>query len=348
MPFLPFVLLLAWQALSKSASFALGWATALFFGQIPGNKGRLFSIMALISAAWVIVLIGALIPLAAGIVAQEAEIIGPAVEIELWQLVLLAIALVVAPPAMVAVAEMGGFNDDGWSWSRWLGRVPISYPISASLGVSVLLMVAITPFVTLQRMRRRHTILHVPLVVRDGRHEELVADVERVLERLGRDPTRSELKGPVSWPLRTITFAARHLLGSVVRGDPVRLRDRDVELAMHATNVSIAGPGKAAYPLRAAIMKELAFSPAFLTWSEESQTLEAKLKELHDDWAGDLDALIDRLDRVQEEIDATELRSDEWSVLYRLRLQLERDVRKRTESEPLPHRRASARTAVDG
>ena len=31
MPFLPFVLLLAWQAISKSASFALGWATAIYF-----------------------------------------------------------------------------------------------------------------------------------------------------------------------------------------------------------------------------------------------------------------------------------------------------------------------------
>ena len=40
MPFLPVVLVLAWQALSKSASFALGWATAIYFGQVPGRQGR--------------------------------------------------------------------------------------------------------------------------------------------------------------------------------------------------------------------------------------------------------------------------------------------------------------------
>ena len=58
MPFLPFVLLIAWQALSRSASFALGWATTLFFGHVPGSRGRVLSIMGLLAAAWVALLIG--------------------------------------------------------------------------------------------------------------------------------------------------------------------------------------------------------------------------------------------------------------------------------------------------
>ena len=51
MPFLPFVLLLAWQAISKSASFALGWATAIYFGQVPGKQGRILAVISLASAA---------------------------------------------------------------------------------------------------------------------------------------------------------------------------------------------------------------------------------------------------------------------------------------------------------
>lgn len=344
MPFIPFVLLLAWQAISKSASFALGWATALF-GQIPGNKGRIFSIMSLISVAWLIIGIGAFVPLAVGIVAQEAGIIGPAVEIELWQLAVIGAGLVLAPPVVVLLAETGGFDDEG-SWGRWLRRIPLSYPIAASLGVSVLQMVVITPIITVRRMRRRHTILHIPLVVRDERFDELTADIRRVVSKFSHDAARDELTGPLSWPLRTMGFAARHLLGSVVRSDPVRIRAGELELAMHATTVSIAGPKQEAYRVRAAIEKELAFSPAFLTWSEEPQALEARLKELHDDWDGSLDGLIAELEELQEEIDAAELRSDEWNVLYRLRLQTERDARKGSERARADDGRRHERVAV--
>ena len=49
MPFLPFVLLLAWQAVSRSASFALGWATALYFGQVPGRQGRILAVISLLA-----------------------------------------------------------------------------------------------------------------------------------------------------------------------------------------------------------------------------------------------------------------------------------------------------------
>ena len=64
MPFLPFVLLVAWQAVSRSASFALGWATALYFGQVPGRQGRILAVVSLLSLAWLIVLVGFGVPMA--------------------------------------------------------------------------------------------------------------------------------------------------------------------------------------------------------------------------------------------------------------------------------------------
>ena len=76
MPFLPFVLILAWQALSKSASFALGWATAIYFGQVPGRQGRILSVISLLAAGWVILATGFAIPIFAGAGLETAGIIG--------------------------------------------------------------------------------------------------------------------------------------------------------------------------------------------------------------------------------------------------------------------------------
>jgi hypothetical protein len=74
-PFLPFVVLLAWQAVSRSASFALGWATSLYFGQVPGRQGRMLSVVSLVSAGWVILVIGFAIPIFGGAALEAAEII---------------------------------------------------------------------------------------------------------------------------------------------------------------------------------------------------------------------------------------------------------------------------------
>ena len=55
------------------------------------------------------------------------------------------------------------------------------------------------------------------------------------------------------------------------------------------------------------------------------QRFEAKLMELHVAKLP-LEERIVALERLQEEIDAARLKSDEWDVLYRLRLQVERDA----------------------
>ena len=66
MPFLPVVLLVAFQAVSKAATFVLGWATALYFGQVPGRQGRILSVISLLAAAWIVVLVGFAVPLLVG------------------------------------------------------------------------------------------------------------------------------------------------------------------------------------------------------------------------------------------------------------------------------------------
>ena len=45
-----------------------------------------------------------------------------------------------------------------------------------------------------------------------------------------------------AWPMRTVGFAARHLLGSVVRGEPMEFSAGALQVYAYATNVSILGP----------------------------------------------------------------------------------------------------------
>ncbi|MGQ0608475.1 MAG: hypothetical protein ACT4OQ_08445 [Chloroflexota bacterium] len=334
MPFLPFVLLLAWQALSKSASFALGWATAIYFGQVPGKQGRILSVVSLLAAGWVIVIVGFAVPILGGAALEATGVISENFDVEAIHYLGLVAAIVLTPPFIAATTVWAEFHEER-SIKAWLRMIPVSYPATAMLGASVLQMVAFTPILLFQRWRNKRKLVQVPLVMREGTDDDdLLNAVRGALTAIGIDDVSvAEATGPRSWPLRTVGFASRHLLGAVVRGEPMRLRADGVDILAYATNVSIQGPKEDAYRIRAAMERELAFRNTYLTWNEESQGFEDELQRLHESANGDVETLRAKLDDVQERIDVASLNTEEWNVLYRLRLQLEHDVVRRNSEK---------------
>ena len=97
-------------------------------------------------------------------------------------------------------------------------------------------------------------------------------------------------------------------------------------MIVYATNVAILGGEVEAYRARAAVERELAFGQAFLTWSPDSQALEEQLRRWYRAHRRDGAGRDGELDQLQGRIDAAPVASDEWNLLYRLRLQLEREA----------------------
>jgi hypothetical protein len=323
-PFLPFVLLLAWQAVSRSASFALGWATSLYFGQVPGRQGRMLSVVSLVAAGWVILVIGFAIPIFGGAALEAAGVIEDNFDVAWFHYLGLVAAIVAVPPIVAAITVWGQFHDDR-SVKTWLGLVPMSYPSTAMLGASVLQMVAFTPYLLFQRWRHKRKFVQVSLVMREGTDDDdLVEALRDALGSIGIDDVRtSEATGVKVWPMRTVGFAAEHLLGAVVRGEPMKLAADDLEIYAYATNISIQGPKEETYRVRAAVERKLGFHEAYLTWNDNAQEIERALLEAHQEADGDVERLRERLDEIQAVMDTESLNSEEWNVLYRRRLQIE-------------------------
>ncbi|HEX7224866.1 MAG TPA: hypothetical protein VF367_04745 [Candidatus Limnocylindria bacterium] len=324
MPFLPFVFLLAWQALSRSASFALGWATAIYFGHVPGREGRMLSVISLISAGWVILVLGFALPIFTGAALEAAGVIDENFDVEFIHYAGLVAGLVLVPPVIAAITVWAGFRDER-SIGEWARLVPVSYPATAMLGASVLQMVVVTPVLLIQRWREKKKYVQVPFVLRERSDDDAVVDIlKRALATIGiEDVTAAEASGPKTWPLRTLGFAVKHLLDAVVRGEPIRIAADGVEIFAYATNISIQGPKETAYRVRAAVERELGFDDAYLTWNEEAQGFEDELLAAHQGADGDVEALRARLDEIQERMDVASLNSEEWNVLFRRRLQVE-------------------------
>jgi hypothetical protein len=333
-PFLPFVLLLAWQAVSRSASFALGWATSLYFGQVPGRQGRMLSVVSLVAAGWVIVIVGFAIPILFGAALEATGVVGENFDVEAVHYAGLVAAIVGIPPLVAAITVWGEFHDDR-SVATWLRLVPMSYPSTAMLGASVLQMVAVTPVLLVQRWRKKRKYVQVSLIMREGSDDDALVDaLTDALSSIGIEDVRvTEASGPKVWPMRTVGFAAEHLLGAVVRGEPMRLAAGEIEIYAYATNVSIQGPKEDTYRVRAAIQRRLGFGEAYLTWNDDAQDIEDALIAAHGDARGDVPRLRARLDEIQERMDTASLNSEEWNVLYRRRLQVELTARVRDDEK---------------
>jgi hypothetical protein len=323
MPFLPFVLLLAWQAISRSASFALGWATALYFGQVPGKQGRVLAVVSLLAAAWVILLAGFAVPLVVGALLDAAGVVGRNFAVTPLVVFAIAAGLLLTPPVIAALTVWVEFSEER-SVAQWVRLLPSSVPATASLGVAVLQMVVLTPYVLVERILRKRTLLQVPLSMKPGTDDHALTEaVAGALRTIGIKRVHArQARGLERWPMRTVGFAVQHLLGAVVRGEPMYLAADRLHIYAYATNVAILGPMRTVHMARAALEREAPFLGAHLTWSEDSQRLEDAILEAGEHGGGSV-ALRRRLDDIQARIDGASLNVDEWNVLSRLRLQVE-------------------------
>jgi hypothetical protein len=313
---------------SRSASFALGWATALYFGQVPGRQGRMLAVISLVAAGWVILVVGFAIPIVVGAMLEAAGVVEENFDVEFLHYLGLTAGVVFVPPALAGLAVWGEFHEDR-SVRTWLRLVPASYPSAAMLGASVLQMVALTPILLFQRWRQQRKYIQISLVMREGTDDDdLVEAVRQALGSIGiEDVEIAEASGPKVWPLRTVGFAVKHLLGAVVRGEPMRLATDELEILAYATNISVQGPKELTYRVRAAIERRLGFHEAYLTWNDEAQQIEDLLIELHRGATGSITTFVKRLDHIQDRMDSASIDSEEWNVLYRRRLQVELAVR---------------------
>jgi hypothetical protein len=311
------------RALGRATTFSLGWATSLFFGQIPGGKERVVSMLSAIALAWLLItyvgggFAAALLLLrAAGRVAVDDQTIAGG------QMQAITLGIVFLPPLLTFIAEKSDLNEK-FSLLRWLKRVHTSYPVALSLGGGVAAMLVVGPIVLLRRRRAGLRTHHIPVLVAEGRFAELVDDIaDEIGSVTGRRPIIGALGGLWAFPMHLMRYAGERLFNSVVRDHPVLVTAGTVEVACHATDVNVTAPAKDAYWLRAALYKRFGLSRMYLTWTADTQAFERRLWKLHLDADSSKAERRKKLDRLEHDIDHAAIGSDEWNVLYRVVLQL--------------------------
>ena len=322
------------RQVGRIVQMAFGWATILLFGRVPQRKQLLLAGVALGSILWVVTLVGVLVPDVGAFLI--AFVPAPDFISEDWIRLAMLILAVLLPPG---VGAGGLLLMDPADRPKGIGgkviQVLRGYPYVAVLSLVILFLLVVAPIFKLRTIIKRWEDAHIPIAIKPDGYEQVAGELEAAVDGAGLELTRARAPRVLEAPSRLLAMVGGESVRRLVPDRLVMLRAPALEVTVHPSDVSIAGSKDAVARARAAVADRLTRTEAYLTASEEAQQIEDALRDLHDpaDPTGRREAL-DTLATIDDRLKKLTVPYEEWDVLYRQRLQVERDLLRAGTIEP--------------
>jgi hypothetical protein len=316
------------RQLGRLVQLVFGWATLLLFGRVPQSKQLLLAGVSAGAVVWVIALIGVAVPDFGAWLIAFVPI--PGFIDEGWvRIAFLAVA--VALPLLVGLGGLMLMDraDRPSGVGGKLVQVLRGYPYAAVLAVVILFLLVVAPSYKVRSIVKRWEDAHIPIIVKPGGYDEVAAELEAAIDSAGLDLERVRAPRVLEAPSRLLALVGGESVRRLVPDEVVMLKASSLEVTIHPSDVAMAGSKESVARARAAIADRLTKTEAYLTAAEEAQKIEDALRGLRAVDATDPDgraAAIDRLKELDRSLAGLVVPYEEWEVLYRQRLQVERDL----------------------
>ncbi|HET6746419.1 MAG TPA: hypothetical protein VFH90_11315 [Candidatus Limnocylindria bacterium] len=338
MPLIAAIFTLLGRFVGKLLTMAFGWASVMLFGRVPQSKQLLLAAVALGAVAWAVAVVGSLVP-------PAGDLLIDALPVPDWvDRGSLRVGMVGAALLLPLLVGIGGFLlSDAGDRPASPGAVALQvlrgYPYAAVLALTLAVLIVVAPVRKVRSILKRWEDAHVPMIVQPGGYDRVADDLEAALDASGLRVERAGAPWIVETPSKLLALVGGSAVRSLVPDRLLVLRGPDVDVSIYPNDVAITGKQKEVARARAAIASRMPFTAAYLTASKEGQRLEDRLMALA---SGPTDEAPRALEEVDRRLASLVVPEDEWEVLYRERLQIERDLlrdgHERQEDEP---RRAS-------
>lgn len=316
----------------KILTTALGWASTLLFGRVPADRQILVLGITFGSVIWMVLLAGVVFP-AIGtfllVLVPQQDVIPE------WiiRLAMLIGALVV--PAVVGGLTLLLAGPAQRTVRGVAGAVARGYPLTALLAVLLVFLAGLSIWRKANSLRRGWVDAHVPIVVNAGAYEQVADDLDRAVTAAGLDVTPITASAVMSKPARWLAAVAGPGSKSLVPERLIQLDGQDLDILIYPMDLLMSGKPELVNRARAAMASRLTSSAAHMTVSAEAQAVEDRLTALarpRDDDDPERkprydDAAEAEFRAIDEILASSPVAYEEWEVLYRQRLQVERDLR---------------------
>lgn len=327
----------------KLLTTTLGWASILLFGRVPQDRQVVLALVTFGSVVWAVVVVGVVLPYVGAFLL--AAVPAPAIIGEsVLRLAMLVAALLL--PAVVGAATIFVVEPARRPKGRAItAQVLRGYLLSPALAITLILLALVGVARFVHHLALRWSDAHIPIVVRPGGYDRVLVDLERALDDAGLDVERHAAPALLALPGRMLGGIAGPGIRSLVPDRLTELRGRGIEVGLYPSDIAIAGDKLSVARARAAIASRLTATAASMTTSAEAQEIEARLERLSaarvaggtpgaeaseavqgaTPTGRPLDPLAE-LRSIDSELAILTVPHDEWEVLYRERLQVERDL----------------------
>jgi hypothetical protein len=316
---------------SKVLTTTLGWASTLLFGRVPASRQILLLGITFGSVIWMVMVAGFIVP---DIGAFLLVLVPPQNIVPQGVIRLLMLIGVIVVPGIVGVVTLALTSGERRSPRAALAAVLRGYPLTILLAVLLIFLALLAIWRKLTSLVKRWTDAHVPMVVKPGAYEQVANDLDRALSDAGFDLAPSPAPAVMSRPAKWLAAIAGRSSGELVPDRMLQLRGPDLDILIYPMDVLISGKPDSVARARAAIASRLTTSAAHLTVSAEAQAIEDRITALAVGPKGERDhappfdeAAAAEFAAIDEKLATLRIPYEEWEVLYRQRLQVERDLR---------------------
>jgi hypothetical protein len=306
------------------------WATTTLFGKVPQERQTLLSVIAFGSVIWIVVVLGVIVPKVGVFLLSFVRL--PSFVQDWWIRVAMLVAAIVLPAILGFLATKVTETEDQPKGRQELFRQILhGYPYTVATSLALIMMVVFVPVLKLRTLTKRWTTEHLPIVVEEQDYLSMVSEIERALDKANRPVNRTQASILMRLPIKVLTSVAGKGKSNLVADNLATLRSDKLELILYPSDLAISGRKYDAAHARAVVAEQLSFSKAYLTWTKEAQEIEDKLRGLWKDakarTAGQpMTDLIQRLKTLDKELRSAEIQHDEWDVLFREKLLVERGI----------------------
>jgi hypothetical protein len=298
----------------------------LLFGKVPQNRQILLLVIVFGSLVWVALVIGIAWP-PVGTLLVASVPMSDQVDPTWIRTGMLAGALGV-PVAIGLAAALVSSDTTKRGPAALISAGLRGYPFAVTLTLMLALLAAVGIGRKIRSLRKKWMDSHIPIMVKPGAYDAVLADVAKTLGDADLAVEPRDAGVLLSGPPKLLDKIAGRGLGDLVPDRLMLLVGDTIEVLVYPSDLAISGTKGEVARARAALASRVSNAPAYLTTSAEAQKLEDELDRIRDEGRETrpqqtlkhLSALDDKLSRL-------DVPYEEWEVLYRLRLQLERDAR---------------------
>jgi len=316
--------------LRQVVKIAVGWSTVMLFGKVPRTREPYLFVMSVGSICWIVAAVSVAIPPVGAFLLSFLPLPERLDSPIAWYIML---SLAVAIPPLVAVAILRALDpgDRPQGSAALVGMLLKGYPFVLSLAL-ILVMMSMLRLLTMLRNRGRGWIeRHVPVIVQPEDYATVLDDVQKSLAQGDLAVRAIEAGWTLSVPTKILTVAGGLAVRGLLTERPMALTSDKLEAVLHLSDLVLRGRETDVNRARALLAEQLAFSPAYLTWSEEANAIEDRLRSIWQDFKDAPDtrvdaAVIDRLQAVEGELRTVDLSYEEWEVIMREKLLVERSL----------------------